>query len=79
MAKVIIKSIAKQSIMSNEDFEYIKDNIGKPLPVLSISFWRARPSVVSTLAVYTPDSCITLFPEEQGIVFEMDFGVVNND
>lgn len=73
MPKVTIKSIAKQSIMSDEDFAYIKQRLGAPLDLLSISFWKSNNGRVSTFAVYTPDSCITVFPEEQGVDFEVNY------
>lgn len=73
MPKVTIKSIAKQSTMSDEDFAFIKLRIGAPLELMSVTYWRSEPHAISTFAVYTPDSCITLFPEEQGVEFEVNY------
>lgn len=75
MPKVTIKSIAKQSTMSDEDFAYIKKRINKPLNLLSISFRRNEPHGVFAFAIYTNtyEGCISLFPTEQGIDFEVDY------
>lgn len=73
MPKVTIKSIAKQSIMSDEDFAFIKQRLGAPLDVMQITYWRSEPRKVASLAIYTPSSCISLFPEEQGIEFEVNY------
>ena len=41
MAIVTIKSIGKQNIMSDEDFEWVKENLNKPLPLSSIEWGKS--------------------------------------
>lgn len=72
MPTVTIKSIKKQSVMSDEDFAFLKARINAPLRLMSITYWRSD-NKVSTFAVYTPDSCISVFPEEQLVEFEVNY------
>lgn len=72
MPKVTIRSIKRQSIMSDSDWAYLQARLNAPLQLMSISWWRST-NRVSTFAVYAGDSVITVFPDEQLVDFEVDF------
>lgn len=36
--KAVIKSIGSQYVMEDEEYQFIKDNLNKPLSVISMSF-----------------------------------------
>ena len=73
MATVRIKSIGKQYILSDEDYEFILRNLNKPLSVLSLNFTNNSGELWS-LAVYDDaDSCVTVFLKENNIKCEVDF------
>lgn len=70
MPKVIIHSINKQGVLSDRKYQYIIDNLGKPLDMCDFSFHKGN---VSTITVDGPgplesgkDICTTLFPESHG-------------
>ena len=70
MATAIIKSIKRQNILSDEEYEYIKANLNKPLTLLDLSWFPSGE--LCALAVYYNKSCITLFVGSNGIEYEVD-------
>lgn len=70
MATVTIKSIKYQNILSDEEYEYIKANLNKPLQLMDLSWYSS--GAVCAIAVYYNGTCITLFDGSNGIEYEVD-------
>ncbi len=64
---VIIKDIESQGILSEQDYEFIKQSVNKPLRIFEVNWTRAGS--ISFLAVYAGETVITLFPSN-GCTFE---------
>lgn len=72
--QVIIKSIAKQHILNDEDFKWLKSHLNTPLRVMSI-YWD-RPEHGGNLwhlTIYKDgkDSPISLFVEYMEMEYEL--------
>jgi hypothetical protein len=71
MATVTIKSVKRQNILSDEEYEYIKANLNKPLQLLDLSWYKSGE--VCAIAIYCDDdACITLFVDSNGLEYEVN-------
>lgn len=67
--KVTIKSIKNRYLLSNEQYAFILENLGKP--ILLASMWFTRDGQLEHITVYFGDTVITLFDIN---IIEGEFG-----
>lgn len=65
MLRVIIRSIERQHVLDDAEYLWIKNNLNKPLKIMTMCFDRDTDEV-SIITVRTESACdavITLFPD----------------
>lgn len=75
MPTIRIFSIKAQYILSNEDYNYIVDNLNKDLPLMSVNFTHSGR--LWSIAIYTDEGCISLFVDENMLEFSINYGTDN--
>ena len=58
MPTVVIKSINRQDQLTDEKFEWLKENLNKPLPLSGIDYWRNGG--ISHIVIYKGDDDIVV-------------------
>lgn len=69
MATVLIKAIGEQHMLSTEDFEWIKSNINKPLPLSGLEY--ARDGSLLYITIYKDESIMILWVRDNNITFSL--------
>lgn len=59
LPKVVITSIEEQYLLSEREFEYIRDNLNSVLPLANI--WWDKDGQISHLTIHIEDTVLTLF------------------
>ena len=73
MVTVTINSIGKQNIMSDEDFEWVKENLNKPLPLSSIEWSKeGRLMYIAVWKDSIEPSVVILWIEENKVSCTFD-------
>lgn len=69
MATVKIKSIKSQNILSKRKYEYLLKRLNVDLPVFSLTY--SRDQHLYSISIYTSDDLITVFPDTNGLDYEV--------
>lgn len=72
MASVSIKSIGKQNILTDSDFNYVKSNLNKPLQLNSIDWFDT--GMVCSISFFCQNHrrrIIVLFPDSNDVEYEV--------
>lgn len=72
MAYVYIKSIGKQNILTDSDFNYVKSNLNKPLQLNSIDWFDT--GMVCSISFFCPNhirKIVVLFPDSNELEYEV--------
>ena len=70
MPTITVFDIKSRSHLNNAQFAYVIENLGKPMPLYELSWFR--DGELCSIAVYYKDSVIVLFPTTQGILYEVN-------
>ena len=71
MLTVKFHSIENRGVMPDEDFEWLIQNINKPMPVMSLNFWQDKPQPWY-ITVYRGDSVVSVFVDTQKAKFTIE-------
>lgn len=71
MLTVRFHSIKKQSVMSDDEFKWLKDNLDKPLPVMALNFWQDEPTPWY-ITVYRGNKVVSVFVDTQKVKFTIE-------
>lgn len=71
MLTVKFHSIKNQGIMLDDDFNWLIQNLNKPLPVMALNFWQDNPQPWY-ITVYRGDSVVSVFVDTQKVKFTIE-------
>lgn len=80
MAHIKIKSIKREVALSDEDFAWLTKHLNQWLPLMSVC-WSKVDGEIFSIAIHTPTSCVSIFPdtyaEDVGIDYEVNYNDIN--